>query len=140
MRSAKLVHNSFRTRGVTLTSFELRRLVAEVLASCNAQVPEPPLVVFTAEPAAERQAMDRRRTSAAGAFAEDVPRLGVGPGATLAAGRRGGAGADTASPLVEGCCASPRTVVARMRAVRLQAGPIDPLSTARRYVQPSTRS
>lgn len=47
----ELVHNSFRTRGVTLTSFELRRLVAEVLL-LQRQVPEPPLVVFTAEPAA----------------------------------------------------------------------------------------
>lgn len=45
----ELVHNSFRTRGVTLTSFELRRLVAEVLA-LQRHVPEPPLVVFTAEP------------------------------------------------------------------------------------------
>lgn len=45
----ELVHNCFRTRGVTLTSFELRRLVAEVLA-LQRQVPEPALVVFTAEP------------------------------------------------------------------------------------------
>jgi type IV secretory pathway ATPase VirB11/archaellum biosynthesis ATPase len=45
----ELVHNSFRTRGVTLTSFELRRLVAEALL-LQRQVPEPPLVVFTAEP------------------------------------------------------------------------------------------
>src|SRR4029450_4856292 len=28
----EVVHNSFRTRGVTLTSYELRRLVAELLA------------------------------------------------------------------------------------------------------------
>lgn len=52
----ELVHNYFRTRGVTLTSFELRRLVAEVLL-LQRQVPESPppdleLVVFTAEPAA----------------------------------------------------------------------------------------
>lgn len=46
----ELVHNYFRTRGVTLTSFELRRLVAEVLL-LQRQVPEPPLVVFTADPA-----------------------------------------------------------------------------------------
>lgn len=50
----ELVHNYFRTRGVTLTSFELRRLVAEVLAQ-QRQVPDPAppdpvLVVFTAEP------------------------------------------------------------------------------------------
>ncbi|MDP2329250.1 MAG: ATPase, T2SS/T4P/T4SS family [Reyranella sp.] len=53
----ELVHNTFRTRGVTLTSFELRRLVAEVLDlqdRARAPVverPEPALVVFTAEPA-----------------------------------------------------------------------------------------
>ncbi len=53
----ELVHNYFRTRGVTLTSFELRRLVAEVLelqdrASGPAEErPEPSLVVFAAEPA-----------------------------------------------------------------------------------------
>lgn len=46
----ELVHNYFRTRGVTLTSFELRRLVAEVLL-LQQRVPEPALVVFTAEPA-----------------------------------------------------------------------------------------
>ncbi|MDP1840951.1 MAG: ATPase, T2SS/T4P/T4SS family [Reyranella sp.] len=45
----ELVHNSFRTRGVTLTSFELRRLVAEVLLQ-QRQAPEPALVVFAAEP------------------------------------------------------------------------------------------
>jgi Flp pilus assembly CpaF family ATPase len=52
----ELVHNYFRTRGVTLTSFELRRLVAEVLL-LQRQVPEPApsdpvLVAFTGEPAA----------------------------------------------------------------------------------------
>ena len=50
----ELVHNSFRTRGVTLTSFELRRLVAEVLVlqrqAPEPALPEPALVVFTAEP------------------------------------------------------------------------------------------
>lgn len=46
----ELVHNTFRTRGVTLTSFELRRLVAEVLL-LQRRAPEPALVVFTAEPA-----------------------------------------------------------------------------------------
>jgi pilus assembly protein CpaF len=52
----ELVHNTFRTRGVTLTSFELRRLVVEVLdlqkrtqRQANDQA-EGPLVVFTAEP------------------------------------------------------------------------------------------
>lgn len=53
----ELVHNYFRTRGVTLTSFELRRLVAEVLdlqdrATVRVKAhPEPALVVFTTEPA-----------------------------------------------------------------------------------------
>ena len=59
----ELVHNYFRTRGVTLTSFELRRLVAEVLDLQQAGTAEPPLVVFTAEPASRpRTAMDGRRT------------------------------------------------------------------------------
>ena len=52
----ELVHNTFRTRGVTLTSFELRRLVVEVLdlqkrtqgqAEASA---DAPLVAFTDEP------------------------------------------------------------------------------------------
>lgn len=57
----ELVHNYFRTRGVTLASFELRRLVAEVLdlqAQTEAQgdapgdaPADPALVVFEAEPA-----------------------------------------------------------------------------------------
>ena len=52
----ELVHNTFRTRGVTLTSFELRRLVVEVLdlqRRRRAQVDKHagvPLVVFTDEP------------------------------------------------------------------------------------------
>lgn len=55
----ELVHNYFRTRGVTLASFELRRLVAEVLAlrtaSPRAGLKDEPgesgLVVFTDGPA-----------------------------------------------------------------------------------------
>jgi pilus assembly protein CpaF len=44
-----IVHNYFRTRGVTLTSYELRRLVAELLVLRQRA---EPLVTFTAEPAA----------------------------------------------------------------------------------------
>src|SRR5262245_26425506 len=49
----ELVHNYFRTRGLTLTSYELRRLVAELLAQ---RVPAKQgegeaLVLFTGEPA-----------------------------------------------------------------------------------------
>lgn len=47
-----IVHNYFRTRGVTLTSYELRRLVAELLALRQRAVPAAPLVTFTAAPAA----------------------------------------------------------------------------------------
>ena len=47
-----IVHNYFRTRGVTLTSYELRRLVAELLVLRQRAEPAPPLVTFTAEPAA----------------------------------------------------------------------------------------
>ena len=44
-----IVHNYFRTRGVTLTSYELRRLVAELLALRERAEPEAaPLVAFTA--------------------------------------------------------------------------------------------
>ncbi len=48
-----IVHNYFRTRGVTLTSYELRSLVAELLVLRQRAEPAPPLVTFTAEPAAE---------------------------------------------------------------------------------------
>jgi type IV secretory pathway ATPase VirB11/archaellum biosynthesis ATPase len=44
----EIVHNYFRTRGVILTSYELRRLVAELLA---VQRPPAPLVAFTSAPA-----------------------------------------------------------------------------------------
>ena len=47
-----IVHNYFRTRGVTLTSYELRRLVGELLALRQRAEPGAPLVAFTAEPAA----------------------------------------------------------------------------------------
>lgn len=45
----EIVHNSFRTRGVTLTSYELRRLVAELLVQ---QSTSGPLVQFAREPSA----------------------------------------------------------------------------------------
>src|SRR4029077_1171226 len=44
-----IVHNYFRTRGVTLTSYELRRLVAELLALRQRAEPTP-LVAFPALP------------------------------------------------------------------------------------------
>ena len=50
--SASCVHNYFRTRGVTLTSYELRRLVAELLACGTARPSRPTaLVSFAGEPA-----------------------------------------------------------------------------------------
>jgi Flp pilus assembly CpaF family ATPase len=48
-----IVHNYFRTRGVTLTSYELRRLVAELLTLWQHAEPAPPLVTFTAAPPAD---------------------------------------------------------------------------------------
>lgn len=56
----EIVHNYFRTRGVTLTSYELRRLVAELLAlqqrpsgdrPAAEAAPAASLVAFTNEPA-----------------------------------------------------------------------------------------
>src|SRR5260370_10772228 len=47
----ELVHNYFRTRGVTLTSYELRRLVAELLAQQGPAKPAEALVSFVGEPA-----------------------------------------------------------------------------------------
>jgi Flp pilus assembly CpaF family ATPase len=49
----EIVHNFFRTRGVTLTSYELRRLVAELLAQRQRGRRSPtsgPLVQFASEP------------------------------------------------------------------------------------------
>lgn len=49
----EVVHNSFRTRGVTLTSYELRRLVAELLAQRQhprRPATSGPLVQFASEP------------------------------------------------------------------------------------------
>src|SRR5438105_11273768 len=47
----ELVHNYFRTRCVTLTSYELRRLVAELLAQRGSARKEEALVSFGGEPA-----------------------------------------------------------------------------------------
>src|SRR5262249_56547670 len=47
----ELVHNYFRTRGVTLTSYELRRLVAELLAQRDPAKESDELVSFAGEPA-----------------------------------------------------------------------------------------
>lgn len=47
----EIVRNTFRTRGVTLTSYELCRLVAELLAQRQHRSPtEGPLVQFASEP------------------------------------------------------------------------------------------
>ena len=49
----EVVHNYFRTRGVTLTSYELRRLVAELLAQRQRRrrpATSGPLVQFASEP------------------------------------------------------------------------------------------
>ena len=65
----EIVHNYFRTRGVTLTSFELRRLVAELLAvrQRSPAGPEAALVAFTTGRAAPGIAVDGRRARPAGA-------------------------------------------------------------------------
>lgn len=47
------VHNYFRTRGLTLTSFELRRLVIELLAGRREQAVDSSLVTFAREPVAD---------------------------------------------------------------------------------------
>jgi type IV secretory pathway ATPase VirB11/archaellum biosynthesis ATPase len=47
----ELVHNYFRTRGVTLTSYELRRLVAALLTQRGPARSEEALVSFGGEPA-----------------------------------------------------------------------------------------
>ncbi len=54
----EIVHNYFRTRGVTLTSYELRRLVAELLhQQQHGHAPtDGPLVSFAAEPPADTTA------------------------------------------------------------------------------------
>jgi hypothetical protein len=66
----EIVHNFFRTRGLTLTSYELRRLVADLLAgqaSGQRQAVGAPLVRFASDPAG-------RHTSWTGAEAATPPR------------------------------------------------------------------
>ncbi len=47
------VHNYFRTRGLTLTSYELRRRVAELLAGAPPAAEPPPASAATADPVPE---------------------------------------------------------------------------------------
>jgi Flp pilus assembly CpaF family ATPase len=67
-----IVHNYFRTRGVTLTSFELRRLVAELLVLRQRAEPAPPLVTFTAEPAAAKTSWTGDEPGTPGPVVPDV--------------------------------------------------------------------
>ena len=65
----EIVHNYFRTRGVTLTSYELRRLVAELLAlqdraAIAGRPPASPLVTFAGEPASAETAWTGDETAA----------------------------------------------------------------------------
>ena len=75
-----IVHNYFRTRGVTLTSYELRRLVAELLVLRQRAEPAPPLVTFTAEPAAAETSWTGDEPGTPGPVVPDV----VFEGAALA--------------------------------------------------------
>ena len=73
----EIVHNYFRTRGATLTSYELRRLVADLLAQQERTRPElpadGPLVSFAAEPAEHAAAgTDLETAMAAAAEVDDV--------------------------------------------------------------------
>src|SRR6266550_2801489 len=65
----EIVHNYFRTRGVILTSYELRRLVAELLA---VQRPAAPLVAFTSAPAAGETAWTGDEPGTPGPVVPDV--------------------------------------------------------------------
>jgi Flp pilus assembly CpaF family ATPase len=67
-----IVHNYFRTRGVTLTSYELRRLVAELLALRQRAEPAAPLVTFTAGPAAAETAWTGDEPGTPGPVVPDV--------------------------------------------------------------------
>jgi pilus assembly protein CpaF len=68
----ELVHNYFRTRGVTLTSYELRRLVAELLEQHRPAKQSDTLVLFTGEPAKTPWAGDETPRSSAHQVAEAV--------------------------------------------------------------------
>ena len=60
-----IVHNYFRTRGVTLTSYELRRLVAELLTLRQHAEPAP-LVDLHGRATRRRNVVDGRRAGPAG--------------------------------------------------------------------------
>jgi type IV secretory pathway ATPase VirB11/archaellum biosynthesis ATPase len=61
----EIVHNYFRTRGIILTSFELRRLVAELLDRPSAgEAAEPSLVTFEREPPSESRGMGEEASRA----------------------------------------------------------------------------
>ena len=66
-----IVHNYFRTRGVTLTSYELRRLVAELLALRQHAEPAP-LVAFTAVPPADESSWTGDEPGTPGPVVPDV--------------------------------------------------------------------
>jgi hypothetical protein len=77
----EIVHNYFRTRGATLTSYELRRLVAELLAlqdrgqQDRAHEPlsaEPSLVTFAGEPVSAETAWTGDETGTPGSVVPDV--------------------------------------------------------------------
>ena len=66
-----IVHNSFRTRGVTLTSYELRRLVAELLTlRQHAELGAPRDIHGRAT--RRRNVVDGRRAAPAGPVVPDV--------------------------------------------------------------------
>jgi pilus assembly protein CpaF len=66
-----IVHNYFRTRGVTLTSYELRRLVAELLTLRQRAEPAP-LVAFTAMPPADETSWTGDEPGTPGPVVPDV--------------------------------------------------------------------
>lgn len=72
----EIVHNYFRTRGVTLTSYELRRLVAELLAEQagggQSSAVEGPLVRFAGEPPAGETSWTGGEATAPGPAVPDV--------------------------------------------------------------------
>lgn len=72
----EIVHNYFRTRGVTLTSYELRRLVAELLVQQDRRrqstPADRPLVSFAAEPPSSGVPWTGAETARPGPVVSDV--------------------------------------------------------------------
>ena len=77
----EIVHNYFRTRGATLTSYELRRLVAELLAQQGRgqqdrgrepRPAEPSLVTFADEPVSKETSWTGDETGTPGPVVPDV--------------------------------------------------------------------